>query len=86
MLLLGHAGNEKEFMLEFKCLCAELFMSTMIWIVVITMKNVFCSIFSQLLASIRNRCRQYRLPKEKEGIIWEQVPGGNKIHHLSDLN
>ena len=80
MLHLEHAGNEKELMSEFKCLCAEreLLMSTMISIVVITMKNIFCSIFCQLLASIRNRYRQYRLPKEKEGIICEQVPTGKK--------
>jgi hypothetical protein len=59
-LHLEHAGNEKEFMFEFKYLWAEreMIMSTMILIVVITMKNIFCSIFYQLLASIRNQCRQ----------------------------
>jgi hypothetical protein len=86
-LYLEHAGNEKEFMPELKCLCAvrEMFMSTMKLIVVITMKNIFYSMLCQLLASVRNWCRQYCLPKEEEGNICKQFPGGKNINHGSDL-
>jgi hypothetical protein len=51
VLHLEHAGNEKEFMPEFKCMCAEreLVMSTVIWIVVIIMKNTFAPSFISFL-------------------------------------
>ena len=43
MLHLEHAENEKEFMPKFKYLCAEreLLMYATIWIVVITIKNMY---------------------------------------------
>ena len=52
MLHLANAGNEKEFMPEFKCLCAEreLLMSKIKWIVlIITQKKLFTPSFVSLL-------------------------------------